>query len=278
MNCTICKTIMDPALAPATTHPTCGPVWGEPGDEDPFNALLKRNLIEIIQWAEKQNPRGHQVLIGPSEIGDLCDRRIGYRIAQIPACNEDFDPWAAVMGTAVHSWLQEAVNGWMAASGTSDWVAETTLAVNEFVEGHCDLYWAPYKTVIDWKTQGPTIFKNTQANGPSLGYIIQAHVYGYGFEQAGVPVERVALAFLSRAGWLKNMYVWSAPYDRSLAEMAMSRLYGIAQQIMSANILTESQRWDDITATPSNTCGFCPWYNPGKEPDQGADHNGCPGR
>ena len=102
MNCVICGGVMDPVLRPAVAHPTCAP-FAEPGDEDPFAAMLKQNLTDIILWAERQNPRATQANIGPSEIGDPCDRRIGYRLAQIPACNKDFDPWTAVMGTAVHT-------------------------------------------------------------------------------------------------------------------------------------------------------------------------------
>jgi hypothetical protein len=254
--------------------------FGEPGDVDPFSELLRRNLVDIISWAERQNPRGHQVLIGPSEIGDPCDRRLGYRMAQVPAANADFDPWAAIMGTAVHSWLQDAVNRWMLATSSTSWLTETTLSMNDFVEGHADLYWREEQTVVDWKTQGPTVFKKTKENGPARGYVIQAHVYGYGFEQAGLPVKKVALAFLSRAGWLKDMYVWSQDYDRSVAEQAFQRMYVIAQKVMDLGISKESNshRWEQMDAAPSNTCGFCPWYAPWKDGDQGADHHGCPGR
>ena len=278
MNCVICGTAMDPVLAPATMHPTCGVTFAEPGNEDPFSALLKSELVEIIRWHEQQNPRGHQALIGPSEIGDPCDRRIGYRIAGIPACNKDFDAWPAIVGTAIHSWLQTAVNNWMTCHGSTDWRTETTLAVNEFVEGHADLYWNKHDTVIDHKTQGPDVFKKTKVNGPAPGYVIQAQVYGYAFEQAGLPVKKVALAFFSRAGWLRDMYVWTADYDSAIAKNAIARMYGIAAQVVNLDILKESHRWEQVQATPSNTCAFCPWYNPGKDPEVGADANGCPGR
>ena len=76
MNCVACGTVMDPALAPAVTHPTCL-MFEEPGDENPFSQLLKTKLIEIIRWKDQQHPRSQQVAIGPSEIGDTCDRRIG---------------------------------------------------------------------------------------------------------------------------------------------------------------------------------------------------------
>jgi hypothetical protein len=256
----------------------CVPVFDELEDGDSFSGLLKQQLIEMILWADKQNPRSRQVAIGPSEIGDQCDRRIGYRIAQVPAVNTDFDPWAAIVGTALHSWLDSAVQLWMESHNSNSWSTETALSINEFVEGHSDLYSHEHQAVIDWKGAGPDVMRKLRRDGPSAGYMIQTHIYGYGFEQKGWPVKKVALAFLPRAGWLKDMYVWSADYDRSVAEAALNRLYGIARTVWDLDVLNQSHRWEQVDATPSNACGFCPWYDGGRQVDQGADHTGCPGR
>lgn len=277
LKCVACGGDMDPVLAPAVTHPMCVPAFAELQDEDPFSQLLKSKLIEIILWFDKQNPRSKQVAIGPSEIGDQCDRRIGYRIAQIPKCNTEFDPWPAIVGTALHAWLDKAVQAWTQDQGDQvHWSTETTLSMSEFVEGHSDLYSHEFQAVIDWKGAGPDVMRKIRKDGPPVGYMIQTHIYGYGFEQKGWPVKKVALAFLPRAGWLKDMYVWSADYDRSVAESALTRLYGIANRLMSLEVLTQSHRWDQVEATPSNACGFCPWYDAGRE--RGADATGCPGR
>lgn len=277
MRCVACGGDMDPSLAPATTHPMCLAI-GDFDGQDPFSRLLKSRLIEMILWADKQNPRSKQVAIGPSEIGDLCDRRIGYRIAQVTPCNTDFDPWAAIVGTALHSWLDKAVQLWMDEHNDPAWMTESTLSIGEFVEGHADLYSHEHQAVIDWKGAGPDVMRKVRKDGPSPGYMIQTHIYGYGFEQKGWPVKKVALAFLPRAGWLKDMYVWSADYDRSVAESALNRLYGIARRLIDLNVLTQSHRWEQVEATPSNSCGFCPYYDPGREAERGADETGCPGR
>jgi hypothetical protein len=240
--------------------------------------LLKAKLTEMILWADKQSPRSKQVAIGPSEIGDQCDRRIGYRLAQVEPCNTDFDPWAAIVGTAVHAWLDDAVQLWMSEHDEATWSTETTLSINDFIEGHSDLYSHQYQAVIDWKGGGPDVMRRLRKDGPSPGYMIQTHIYGYGFEQRGWPVKKVALAFFPRAGWLKDMYVWSADYDRSVAESALRRLYRIARRVMDLDILKQSHRWSEIEPTPSNACGFCPWYDPGRDPGRGADDTGCGGR
>lgn len=280
MRCVICQGELDPALTPASTHPNCGMNFAEPSGEDGFTVLLRSKLTDIILAYEKKNPRGHQVKLGPSEIGELCDRRIAYRLAAVPECNE-VDPWPAIMGTAVHTWLQDAVSSWMSDTGDlGSWHIEKTLHIDQFIEGHSDLYSVDLHAVIDWKSMGPNVLKKTRTEGPAPGYIIQAHVYGYGYEQAGYPVNKVALACLSRAGWLKDMYLWTADYNRSLAEAALARVYGLARQVLSLNLLKESHtsQWDLVSATPSNSCGFCPYYDPGRAHDRGADGTGCPGR
>lgn len=275
MNCVACGGTLDPVLAPATTHPTCLMVE-EPTGQDPFALMLKQQLTDIIQWYDQENPRSKQQAIGPSEIGDPCDRRIAYRLADIPTVNNWMDPWAGIVGTALHSWLEKAVSAWCKAQGTGAWMTETTLYLNEFIEGHADLYSHEHKSVVDWKSASKDVIRTSQLQGPSIGYMIQTHLYGFMFEEAGYPVERVALVFLPRAGWLSDMYVWSAPYDRAVALNALNRLYRIAQQVVDLDLLTQSHKWDQIPFHSGKGCGYCPWYVPKR--DRPADETGCPGK
>jgi hypothetical protein len=278
MKCLICGTLMDPVNESHGTHPACDmKLLAVDEGEDPFTSLLRGQLISMVRWAEQQNPRSKQQMIGPSEVGSLCDRRIGYRLAEIPRCNTDFDPWPSIVGTAIHSWLDDAVSNWMTCHGSTAWSTETTLVINDFVEGHADLYSHEHRSVIDYKTVGPDVMKKIRRDGPPLGYQIQTHVYGYGFEQQGHQVDRVCLVFLPRAGWFKDMFIWSSIYNREIAVVAMTRLQVIAQQILKLDTLTYPNKWNDVEAVPSNECGFCPWYNPGRE-NHGADDQGCPGR
>lgn len=275
--CVACGGNMDPVLAPAVVHPACL-MLNDLGEEDPFSSMLKVKLTEIITWYDTENPRSKQQEIGPSEIGDPCDRRIGYRLAAIPAVNTTFDPWAGIVGTALHSWLDKAVQAWCAATGTNVWSTESTLYLNEFIQGHSDLYNSEYEAVIDWKSASKDVIAHCRNHGPSPGYMIQTQLYGYMFEKAGRPVSRVALVFLPRAGWLREMYVWSAPYERSVAENALSRLYGIARQLIELDILTQSHRWEQVDHTPGKGCGYCPWFDPHRDPERGADTTGCGGK
>lgn len=275
--CGKCGYRLDPIWWEAGVHPTC---FDDPDGDDPFASLLKYRLIDMIRWADTQNPRAKQEALGPSEIGTPCDRRIAYRLAGIKGSNTDFDPWAGIMGTAMHSWLDQAVQLWMESHNKGEWSTETTLSISDFIEGHSDLYWHEHQTVIDWKSAGPDAFKKIVKEGPPDGYQIQTQIYGLGFERAGWPVKKVALVFLPRAGWLKNMFVWTADYDHYLAEAALSRVSTIAQQILDLDVLIDgnTHRWEQINAFPSNDCGWCPWYDPGRSLERGADETGCPGR
>lgn len=277
MNCVACGGEMTLVEDGVTTHATCLMVE-EPTGDDPFSVMLKGRLTEIIRWYDSENPRSKQQAIGPSEIGDPCDRRIAYRLADVPTINNWMDPWAGIVGTALHTWLEDAVSSWCQVFASDEWKTETTLHLNEFIEGHSDLYNTKHKTVIDWKSASKDVIRTSQLHGPSVGYMIQTHLYGYLFEEAGHPVERVALVFLPRAGWLSDMYVWSAPYDRSVAMNALNRLYGIAQQIVDLDVLTQSHRWEQIDHQPGKGCGYCPWYEARRDPERGADETGCPGK
>src|SRR5574338_1083389 len=225
MNCVVCGLPLDPALAPELSHPACSDAsFYSPVDStDPFDVELKQRLLEMILYASREDPRSKQQEIGPSEIGVACDRRIAYRLARLPEINTGGDPWPATVGTAVHAWLKQAVDLWAHKDNWQpNWVTEQTINFTDFGGiGHGDLFRLDKGTVIDWKTASKDVMKKVIADGPPEKYRVQVHLYGYGFRRSGYKVERVALAFVPRAGWIKDMHVWSEPYDESIAEAAI---------------------------------------------------------
>lgn len=279
MNCTLCGKPLDPVLEKSGTHPTCFP-FAELDEGDPFATMIKTKLIDVIRWADSTSPRSLQQMIGPSEIGTPCDRRIGYRVAQVPEINTDHDNWPAIVGTSVHNWMESAMKAWMQAHDSKAWDTERTLYIDDFVKGHSDLYSREHEAVIDYKTAGPDVMRKVRKEGPSEGYQIQTHVYGYGFERLGLPVKKVCLVYLPRAGWMRDMYVWCDDYRPEIAIGSMNRVYQIAQQIVELEISKDgnSHRWEQIDAFPSNDCGWCPMYDRGRDSERGADATGCPGR
>lgn len=278
-SCVVCGAAMSPVLVNESAHPSCI-LFDDSETADPLALKLKKHLIEMIKWADANTPRSLQTAIGPSEIGDPCDRRIGYHIAEVPKVNVGFDPWAAVVGTALHSWLDDAITAWLKAHNSTEYITETPVVLDDFVKGRSDLYQVEDGVVIDHKGAGPSVMRKVVKDGPGPGYVVQVQCYGYGYERLGYKVNKVALAFYPRAGWLRDMYVWTADYDRSVAERALARLSRIATEVVSLDILKQGHgyRWEQIAAEPSDSCGFCPWYKSDRNPEIGANETGCPGR
>jgi PD-(D/E)XK nuclease superfamily protein len=277
MNCLACGEPMVPRIGDALTHASCLMVEPVEDEANSFSEILRTELTEIIMWQAARAPRSLQANIGPSEIGSPCDRQIGYRVAGIPEINVRQDPWAAVIGTAIHKWLQEAVEEWVKRTGESRrFFTEIELNFGDLITGHCDLYDAETQTVIDWKTVGPNALKDVEEGRISVGYMIQTQLYGYLFAQQNIPVKRVSLVFIPRASSLNRLRVWSARYDPTVAETALARLYRIAREVLARDVLNKSHAWADVSAEGGDHCGFCPWFEAHRLAS--ADATGCPGR
>lgn len=275
MTCPVCSQPLDPAAG--TTHPMCAP-WADAG-ENPDAAVLKHRLMEVIRWAEERNPRTQQLTIGPSEIGSVCDRQVGYRLAQYLPVNTGTDPWPAIVGTSIHAWLDKAVKAWNEAHpGVTDWLTEQQLHITDLVSGTSDLFHVPTGTVIDHKGAGNEIMRQVKKDGPKHEHRVQVQLYGLGYHQLGYRVKKVAVVYYPRAGWLRDSYVWVDDFSPDQAYAALDRLGSIAKRLVELGVIHNPHRWEEVTPTPTNSCGLCDWYDPGRESDRGADDTGCPGR
>jgi hypothetical protein len=239
---------------------------------------LKFELSEIILWADRHSERSLQGPPGPSELGDPCDRKLGMKIAGLQKVNMSMDPWAAIVGTAVHKWIETAVLAFQAAGMGSDWLTEQTIQIDPMIQGHADLYHIPSQRVVDVKTYGSTMAAKLKKGEVPEGYFKQLQLYGMGYENSGIPVKQVSLYFVPRAGWLSDAKIFTYPYDRSVAQAALDRMYGLAYRLMELDIVNQPQRWLEVPATPSGQgCTYCPFFRP-SEMDIGPSDNGCPGR
>lgn len=257
-------------------HPTCdrSAMFEAIPGADP----LKHELTQIILWADEHSERSMQGPPGPSELGDPCDRKLGMKIAGLPKINMAMDPWAAIVGTSIHAWIEGAVLAYQRAGMGQDWLTEQTVQVDPMIYGHADLYQISRKRVVDVKSYGTTVHAKLKKGEVPPGYKPQVMLYGMGYENSGIPVEEVSLFFVPRAGWLSDAMVFTWPYDRAIAQAALDRMYGLAGRLIELDIMNQPQRWDDIQATPSGqSCAYCPFFRP-TEPGHGPDASGCPGR
>jgi len=243
--------------------------------QDP--AHTAEHLLHLISDAISNHPRSLQQQIGPSELGHPCARRIGYKM--LGRGERASEPnWKATVGTALHSWLEGVLDGanmnyeLRTRSGQERFYTEQRVTVGQIlgrdIDGSCDVYDRATATVVDWKSVGPTQLTKYRRLGPGGQYRAQAHLYGRGWRNRGLPVDYVMVVFLPRNGELAETYVWWEPYDESVATAALERATGIAlaTQALGTGALTH-------LATADAFCHLCPYFL-ARSTDLTA---GCPG-
>ncbi len=239
-----------------------------------FDLELKEDLTEVILNANRNSSRSKQVALGCSEVGQECDLRLAYRMADMPAVHNGGDPWPAIVGTAIHAWMEQAVTDFQAIHSTRRWLTELAVYPDTIVAGHTDLYDTENFVVLDYKYPSPDNFKKMKLDGPSVQYMIQVQLYGLGHIRAGRRVDRVGIVALGRQGWLKDLWVHTVPYDQEVALAAIKRIYDLGEKMISLG-LPESGEWKQIDRSPSRLCSWCNYWNRNAT-EPGA--KGCPGR
>jgi len=169
-----------------------------------IHGLLKSALYDN----DKTRERSMQTEIGASSVYG-CARQAWSIIHGKKKVNTNTESLAAIIGTAVHATLAEAMKK---ADTFDDFLIEEEFRTPD-LKGHVDLYIKSTKTVIDWKT---TTKKNMN-KFPTEQQKMQVHLYGYLIEENGYPVETVSLVAIARDGWMKDVKVWEAPYSRKTA-------------------------------------------------------------
>lgn len=237
-----------------------------------------RDLIfGIIRYAITHDPRSLQVELGPSEIGQECERRLGYKLAHVDECNARGVPWRPFIGRAGHDKLEEIFIEANAGVHPVMWLAETEVDTGELVvggrpqrvRGHSDLMALIGGTVVDWKFVGSTSLKKYKRNRhPGRQYRDQAHGYGVGFAARGLPIDDVAICFLPTAGELSDAYWWSEPFNPDVWTESLARAQRVqnAVELMGADVL-------QYLAPSEDNCRQCPFYMPGSTDIA----RGCPG-
>lgn len=235
---------------------------------------LRRKLIQTVRDYDSNRPRSLQRTVGPSSMGEPCTRKLAYQVMDSPpiGAGSQSDPWAAIVGTAVHAWLAEALLAANLSAGETLWIVEQRLAITDGTHGNCDAYHVPTGTVVDHKVPGATKFKEYTRHGPSDVYRRQIHIYGYGYRRLGLPVNEVALALYPRAGRLTDLFVWSEPYDESIALDTLDRLAKVTELAVAMELDVNPDGYKMIPKTPGDACRYCKWFQPG--PDTGVT---CPG-
>lgn len=230
------------------------------------SSVISRLLIDHIRQADANKPRSLQREIGPSGVGVTCDRRLAYSILEWDQPNNNSDPLASIIGTAVHAWLAEAF------ANIPGFVVEQRVNVRQGLNGNADLFYEPLGAVLDWKVVGHSNWKKYRAEGPSQQYRIQTQLYGRGFANLGYAVRKVGCVFICRSGKLTDTHVWLDDYKPDVVDAALVRKDTIMELIATLDVEANPAAWELIPTADSH-CSYCPWFQPGSSDLS----RGCPG-
>ena len=214
-----------------------------------IQALLKAALTEN----DKARERSQQTELGASSVYG-CKRQAWNILRQVPKTNHNTESLAAIIGTAVHATVAEAMKN-VDVFG-DDFLIEQGFSTPD-LKGHCDLFIKSTGTVIDWKT---TTKKNL-SKFPTEQQKMQVQLYGYLIEEAGYMVHEVCLVAIIRDGQMKDTKVHQEPYDRDKALQGIQWIKDLQNTVYAP-----------APERPRIFCkDFCEWYDPTGEV-------GCPAK
>jgi len=193
--------------------------------EDP-----KELLLHVLHTKDASRSRSTQTQVGPSEIGG-CRRKVWYRLNAQPETNENQSKLAAIMGTAIHAAIEDAI-GHIDPEG-KEYLVETEVAYGD-MKAHVDLFVPSTGAVIDWKTSK---VKNL-SYFPSKQQRWQVQVYGYLLSKNGYDVKTVNLVAIARDGSEKDVKVHTEPYDEAIALEAFDWL----NAVKASEVLPEPEK------------------------------------
>jgi len=179
----------------------------------------KELLLHVLHAKDASRDRSMQTEVGPSEIGG-CRRKVWYRLNAQPHTNENQSKLAAIMGTAIHTAIEDAI-GSLDPEG-KEYLVETEVAYGD-MKAHIDLFVPSTGAVIDWKTSK---IKNL-SYFPSNQQRWQVQLYGYLLSKNGYEVKTVNLVAIARDGSEKDIKVHTEPYDEVMALAALSWLANV---------------------------------------------------
>lgn len=232
------------------------------GDDFACCNITHENMIDtlkdvVIQY-ERNRPRSKQAQIGPSDAGNPCNRKLAYKLLGATGINTDTDPWASVVGTSVHQYLDVMFQDSTDTNehGEARWYPSLKIELPGYMRGTIDLYDSVTKTVIDFKVVGSSSLKSVKLAGPSQQYITQGQLYATGLKLQGHEVEHVGIMFWSRSGMMRDAMYWTMPYDEQITEETLARIDNIkAVTEMGKQALP-------LMTTAQGPCHWCPYYLP----------------
>lgn len=216
---------------------------------------IRELLVTALRKQDESRARSNQVQIGPSELGS-CSRKVWYRLNAYDKTNTTTLKLAAIMGTAIHGAVEEALA--LIDPTGQKYVVESEVEAHG-IKAHIDLWIPELGAVVDWKT----VKMKNLSYFPSQQQRWQVQTYGYLLEANGHKVNTVNLVAIARDGDERDVKVHSEPYDRKVAEEALAWL----ERIKASAVAPDPEK------DPSFCRNYCDFYDEtgdfgcrGKEP------------
>ena len=167
----------------------------------------------IIKELTKPSERDKQRKVGPSELGDLCERCLAEKLLGVHK-EEKTHPLAPMIGTAFHLYLENVI-------GLKDYLKETKVTVGTIerygdIRGTADGFDTATGHVVDYKVlskkkikafssatffdedYNPEFYSDSLTEGQLKKYYYQMQLYGLGMENAGYEVNHTSLILFPR--------------------------------------------------------------------------------
>lgn len=167
----------------------------------------------IIKDLSKPSQRDKQRKVGPSELGDLCERCLAEKLLGVHQEEKSY-PLAPMIGTAFHLYLENVI-------GLKGYLKETKVTVGTIdgygeIRGTCDGFDTTTGHVVDYKVlskkkikafssatffdeeRNPEFFSDSLTEGQLKKYYYQMMLYGLGMETAGYEVTHASLILFPR--------------------------------------------------------------------------------
>ena len=174
----------------------------------------------IIRELTKPSERDRQRKVGPSELGDLCERCLAEKLLGVHVEEKTY-PLAPMIGTAFHLYLENTI-------GLKDYLKETRVTVGTIegygdISGTADGFDTATGHVVDYKVlskkkikafssatffdedRNPEFYSDSLTEGQLKKYYYQMMLYGLGMENAGYEVNHTSLILFPRDATIESV-------------------------------------------------------------------------
>ena len=212
---------------------------------------------ELWEWLKAQimapDSRSRQTKVGPSDIGDACDRCLAYKMAlRLPGAQPKRDEGGlkAFFGTGLHRVMEERLQEVAMGEKTGlKILSESKFDIGEIpgygiIRGTTDALL--YTSIFDWKTTDRPKLAKYRTKGVPQNYRYQMHMYGLGAHLAGHTVEWCNLIFFPRDSndW-RDIWQYVEPFNPDMARRAMRRAETIWNDWVLTGRMAELASADD---------------------------------